>query len=81
MPNYNNPNTKLTAGAYKWSATLTSKPLRAGSNRSLDRSGSYTTQPGATVGDLLNGITALHAQECGVPLKDVVLVRYSLREK
>jgi hypothetical protein len=80
MPTYSDTKTKLTARKYKWSATLTSKPLRAGSNPSLDRSGSCTPQPGATVEDLLNGIIALHARECGVPLEDVVLVRYSLRE-
>jgi hypothetical protein len=81
MPDYSNPATRLTARQYAWSATLSNGPLRTGNNTTKDRSGKYDPPPGATVGTLLEGIRVLHARECGVPLKDVVLVRYSLREK
>ncbi|MGW2861921.1 hypothetical protein [Streptomyces sp. NPDC001205] len=81
MADYSNPNAPLTADSYAWSATLTNGPLKHGANPSKDRTGIYTPPPGATVGRLLDGIRAIHAQECGVPVDDVVLVRYSLREK
>jgi hypothetical protein len=80
MADYGNRNTRLTASRYAWSATLTRGPLRLGSNPSHDCSGTYTAQPNATVGDLLNGITTWYAQTYNVPVKDVVLVRHSLRE-
>lgn len=81
MADYSNPTTPLTASRYAWSATLTCGPLHNGSNPAKDRTGSYTPPPGATVGTLLDGIRALHAQDCGIPVEDVVLVRCSLREK
>lgn len=81
MADYSNPNTPLTARQYAWSATLTQGPLRHGANPAKDRTGSYTPPPGATVKTLLDGIRTLHAQECGIPVGDVVLVCYSLREK
>ena len=81
MPDYSNQSTPLTANKYAWSVTLTLGPARPGSNPAKDRTGSYTPPPGATVGTLLDGIRNLHAQECGVPVQDVVLVRYSLKEK
>ena len=81
MADYGNRNTRLTASQYAWSATLTRGPLRHGSNPSHDCSGSYDTQPNATVGDLLDGIATWYAKTYGVPLNDVVLVGYSLREK
>ncbi|MGZ0231127.1 hypothetical protein [Streptomyces sp. CPS1] len=81
MADYSNPNTHLTAPAYAWSATLTRGPLKYGNNPSQDCTGSYTTQPGATVGTLLDGIKTWYSQQYNIPLQDVVLVRYSLREK
>jgi hypothetical protein len=81
MADYSNPNTRLTARSYAWSATLTCGPVHYGSNAAKDRTGSYTPPPGATVGTLLEGIRDLHARECGMPVADVFLVRYSLREK
>ncbi|MEV8398842.1 hypothetical protein [Streptomyces niveus] len=81
MPDYRNQNTRLTAKKYAWSVTLMIGPATPGSHPAKDRTGSYTPPPGATVGTLLDGLRTLHAQECGVPVKDVVLVRYSLREK
>ncbi|WP_330172992.1 hypothetical protein OG875_04935 [Streptomyces sp. NBC_01498] len=81
MPDYSNPSTPLTGRKYTWSVTLTLGPARPGSNPATDRTGSYAPPPGATVGTLLDGIRNLHARECGVPVKDVVLVRYSLSEK
>ncbi|MBP5884524.1 hypothetical protein QBA57_21400 [Streptomyces scabiei] len=80
MADYSNPNTRLTAGRYAWTATLTQSPLKHGSNAAKDRTGRYTPPPGATVKTLLNGIRTLHAQECGAPVANVVLVRYSLTE-
>lgn len=81
MPNYTNPNTPLTASRYAWSVTLTIGPLKCGSNPAQDRTGKYTPPPGATVNTLLQGVRALHAQERGVPVGDVTIVRYSLREQ
>jgi hypothetical protein len=81
MPDYSNLNTPLTANRYAWSATLTCGPLRNGANPAKDRTGSYSPPPGATVETLLDGIRTVHARECGVPVADVTLVRFSLREK
>jgi hypothetical protein len=81
MADYSNPTTPLTASGYAWTATLTRGPLKHGSNASHDCTGSYRTQPGATVRDVLAGITTWYAQEYNVPRESVVLVRYSLREK
>lgn len=81
MADYSNPNTRLTASKYAWSITLTSRPLKHGKNPSTDRTGAYTPPPGATVSTLLDGLRTLHARECGVPVQDVVVVRFSLREK
>lgn len=81
MADYGNRNTRLTASQYAWSATFTRGPLRYGANPSHDCSGTYDTQPSATVRDLLAGITAWYAQSYRVPVEDVVLVSYSLREK
>ncbi|HET6633995.1 MAG TPA: hypothetical protein VFH77_03100 [Streptomyces sp.] len=81
MPNYNNQNTRLTASDYAWDVTFVIGKLRTGNNPSQDCSGSYTTQPGATVGSLLNGLATWYAQNNGVRTKDVTIVRYSLREK
>ena len=81
MADYSDPNTPLTAAGYAWSATLARGPLQRGANDSHDCTGSYTTQPGATVGDLRAGITGWYAQTYGVPVEAVVIVRLSLREK
>ena len=78
---FNDPTTPLPEGEYAWSATLTLGPAKAGSNPAKDRTGSYTPPPGATVGQLLDGLRNIHAKECGIPVDDVVLVRYSLRKK
>ncbi|MCX5145113.1 hypothetical protein [Streptomyces sp. NBC_00338] len=80
-PDFSNPNTPLDAGEYAWSATLTLGPAKAGLVPAKDRTGSYTPPPGASVGQLLDGLRALHAKECGIPVADVVLVRYSLIKK
>ncbi|QLJ01528.1 hypothetical protein HZZ00_11150 [Streptomyces sp. NEAU-sy36] len=81
MTDYSNPNTRLTAPAYAWSVTLTRGPLKNGINPSRDCTGSYAAQPGDTVGTLLDGIKTWYSRQYNVPLQDVVLVRYSLREK
>ncbi|MFM9703615.1 hypothetical protein [Streptomyces galilaeus] len=81
MSDYSNPNTRLTARSYAWSATLTCSPVKRGANGAQDRTGSYSPPPGATVATLLDGIRTLHAQENSIPIQNVVLVRYSLREK
>lgn len=78
---FSDPTTPIPTGEYAWSATLTLGPAKAGSVPAKDRTGSYTPPPGATVGQLLDGLRRLHAKECGIPIEDVVLVRYSLREK
>lgn len=80
-PDFSNPTTPIPEGEYAWSATLTLGPTKTGSNPAKDRTGSYTPPPGATVGQLLEGLRTLHAQECGIPIEDVVLVRYSLNKK
>jgi hypothetical protein len=81
MPCYSDKTTRLTAAQYSWSITVTSGPLHHGSNPAQDCTGTYTTQPGATVGTLLTGLTQWYAQTNGVPTRDVTIVRYSLREK
>lgn len=81
MADYTNPKTRLTASKYAWSVTLSNGPLKNGKNPATDRTGVYTPPPGATVGTLLDGLRTLHARECGIPVSDVVIVRYSLREK
>lgn len=81
MPDYSDLTTPLTASQYAWSATLTRGPVQHGSNPSHDCTGSYTTQPDATVGTLLTGIKTWYARKYDVPVEVVVLVRYSLREK
>ncbi|MYR84070.1 hypothetical protein GTY41_03705 [Streptomyces sp. SID685] len=81
MTDYSNPTTKLTARAYAYSVTLTRGPLKHGNNPSQDSTGSYSPPPGATVGTFLDGIKTWYSRQYSVPLQDVVLVRYSLREK
>ncbi|MFC8273768.1 hypothetical protein ACFUJR_14845 [Streptomyces sp. NPDC057271] len=81
MPDYSNPATPLTANKYAWSATLVRRPQGYGPQPSHDLTGSYTPQPGATVGSLLAGVRAMYAQTHSIPAEDVLLVRYSLREK
>lgn len=81
MTDYSSPSTPLTAARYAWAVTFTRGQLRSGKNPSQDCTGTYTTQPGATVGSLLAGLTAWYAQSNGIPAADVTLVRYSLREK
>ena len=73
------PGVRLNINRRSWSITL--GPAKAGSNPAKDRTGSYTPPPGATVGQLLDGLRNIHAKECGIPVDDVVLVRYSLRKK
>lgn len=81
MADYSNPTTRLTASRYAWDVTFTRGPLRNGNNPSQDCTGTYDTQPGATVGSLLAGLTAWYAKSNDIPVADVTLVRYSLREK
>ncbi|MFE7398830.1 hypothetical protein [Streptomyces sp. NPDC057557] len=80
-PDFSDPTTPIPDGEYAWSATLTLGPAKVGSVPAKDRTGSYTPPPGATVGQLLEGLRTLHARECGIPIEDVVLVRYSLNKK
>lgn len=80
MADYSNPITRLTASRYAWDVTFTRGPLRTGNNPSQDCTGSYDTQPGATVGSLLAGLTAWYAQSNGISAADVTIVRYTLRE-
>lgn len=81
MADYSNPNTPLTARRYHWSGTFTRRPIQSGRNPSQDCTGNYDTQPGATVGSLLNGLIAWYAKQNNVPRDQVVLVRYTIREK
>lgn len=81
MPDYSNPNTPLTARRYAWEVTVTRGPVRYGINSSQDCTGSYDTQPDATVGSLLTVIKSWYAKRNGIAESDVTIVRYSLREK
>lgn len=81
VADYSDRTTRLTARKYAWDVTLTRAPLRHGRNESHDCTGIYNTQPGATVGSLLAGITSWYAQRESIPANEVVLVRYSLEEK
>ena len=76
MADYSNPNTPLTASRYAWDATF-----RYGTLTNQRIEGSYDTQPGATVGSLLAGLTNWYAQSNGIPVANVTLTSYSLREK
>ncbi|MFD8088656.1 hypothetical protein [Streptomyces malaysiensis] len=81
MPDYSNPNTQLTASSYAWEATIARGPLRYGQNPSQECAGVVTPLPGATVERLLAYIQSWYAQEKGIPVSEVIIVRYSLREK
>lgn len=81
MPDYSNHLTPLTAAQYAYTATLARGPLSYGSNPSKDVTGTYTTQPGDTVGSFINKAKAWYAHTYNVPAADVVLFSYSLREK
>ena len=81
MADYNNQNTRLTAPRYAWSATIAHRPLNIGRNPSKDCTGTYTTQPDATVADVLNGITAWYSRTHQVPADNVAIIRYSLKPK
>jgi hypothetical protein len=84
MADYSNPTTPLTASRYAWDVTFRG-PTSHGTATTQRIEGSYDTQPGATVGSLLAGLTNLYAQNYaqsnGIPAADVVIVSYSLREK
>ncbi|MFI9598910.1 hypothetical protein ACIHCX_03345 [Streptomyces sp. NPDC052043] len=81
MADYSNPNTPLTASRYAWDATFKRGPAHRGRFESQRIEGSYDTQPGATVGSLLAGLTNWYAQTNGIPVADVTILSYSLREK
>lgn len=81
MPDYSNPNTRLTAGRYEWGAKFARGPLRHGDNPAQDIEGTLEIRPGATVGSLLAQLTAWYAQSNGISAAEVSTVLYSLREK
>ncbi|MEU3528843.1 hypothetical protein AB0E62_34180 [Streptomyces sp. NPDC038707] len=82
MPDYSNPNTKLTARRYAWDVTFQLGPVHNGRSITQDvTDGTYDTQPGATVGSLLAGLVTWFAKTQGHPTSDVTIVRYRLREK
>ncbi|WP_445520462.1 hypothetical protein [Streptomyces sp. NEAU-174] len=82
MTDYSNPDTPLTARRYAWDATFTRGPVRHGTvTTQRIEGGSYDTQPGATVGSLLAGLTTWYSKEFKIPREDVAIVSYSLREK
>lgn len=81
MADYSNPTTRLTASRYAYSVTLTRGPVRSGANHSHDTTGTYTVQRNDTVADFLAKISAWYSQTYDVPRNNVVVVRYSLREK
>lgn len=81
MPDYSNPDTRLTARRYAYEATFIRGPVRYGLNNSQDVIGTCDTKPGATVGHLLSGLKSWYAKSNGIPVADVTIVRYSLREK
>ncbi|MEV5347179.1 hypothetical protein [Streptomyces achromogenes] len=82
MPDYSDPNTKLTARRYAWDATFQRGPAHHGRVvTQLVTDGTYDTQPGATVGSLLASLASWYAQTNGIPQADVKILSYSLREK
>lgn len=84
MPDYSNPTTRLTANRYAWDVTFRG-PSSHGTVTTQRIEGSYDTQPGATVGSLLAGLTNLYARDYaqgnGIRAADIVIVSYSLREQ
>ncbi|MFF6847115.1 MULTISPECIES: hypothetical protein [Streptomyces] len=81
MTNYSDPNTRLTASRYAYEATFIRGPVRYGLNDSQDVIGTCEVKPGATVGSLLAGLKSWYAKSNGIPVTDVTIARYSLREK
>lgn len=82
MPDYSNPNTKLTASKYSWDVTFQLGPVRNGRVITQDvTDGAYDTQPGDTVEVLLGKLVTWFAKTQGHPKSDLTIVRYSLREK
>lgn len=79
-PDYGNPDTPLAASQYAWSATA-ARPPQNGTVTTQRIDGSYTPPPGATVGVLRDGLQRMFAKKWGVPVSDVTLISYSLREK
>lgn len=79
MADYSNPNTRLTASKYAWSATA-ARPPKNGTVETQQIDGSYTPPPGATVGTLRDGLRHMFAEKWGVPVSDVTIVSYSLWE-
>ena len=81
MADYSNPNTPLPANKkYAWSVTA-ARSAQHGAFLSQQIDGSYTPPPGATVAVLLDGFRHMFAEKWGVPVSDVTLSNYSLREK
>ncbi|MCQ8831783.1 hypothetical protein [Streptomyces malaysiensis] len=81
MPDYSNPDTPLTGRRCDWQATIVRGPVRYGMNPSQECAGTCTPRPGATVGSLLAWIKSWYAEHNGIPVSDVTIMRYSLREK
>lgn len=80
MPDYSNPSTPLTAARYQYSATFIKGPAKPGRNAGRTHPGTYVPPRGATVGLLLEELRTRAARDFNVPVKDVILVSYSLCE-
>ncbi|MFD7705657.1 hypothetical protein [Streptomyces sp. NPDC059786] len=80
MPDYSNPNTRLTGGQYAYSAVLKDNSQQGG-GRSHNVKGVYPAQPDYTVLVFCSDIRSQYAVQHNVPIQDVILERYSLREK
>ncbi|CAL9367793.1 hypothetical protein [Streptomyces sp. enrichment culture] len=80
MPDYANPSTPLTARAYKCSVTG-ARPAGPGKTLTQKIDGSYTPQPNATVQTLLDAWRQEFAKLWGVPVSEVTIASYSIREK
>ncbi|MCM8552288.1 hypothetical protein [Streptomyces sp. STCH 565 A] len=80
MPDYTKPNTPLTARAYECSVTAA---RWAGPGKTLTQQidGSYTPQPKATVQTFLNDWRQEFANRRGVPVTQVSIASYTIREK
>ncbi|MFG3127385.1 hypothetical protein ACGFZU_06745 [Streptomyces tendae] len=80
MPDYANPNTPLTARAYECSVTA-SRSAGPGKILTQQIDGSYTPPRKVTVRTFLDGWRMEFAKLWGVPVSEVTIVSYSIREK
>ncbi|MEV0779194.1 hypothetical protein [Streptomyces sp. NPDC050428] len=79
MPDYSNPNARLTASKYACSVSA-ARPMPGGNILTQQIDGSYIPRPGATVKAFLDEWRHHFAQMWGVPVMDVTIVRHSLWE-